>query len=150
MVGDKTKEHKFFSIFQTFCQLFTPHTLTYWLAQLPISDTSKTLQHVNGYISLPTAHTFRFFSPTWDYFPSISQNMFSDLISLSLFLRSGIQLLFTASMLVLLFIASQIRYHQCEAKMKRSQISVRRKISGLLCVKSTSFSFLFLFFRSGI
>ena len=100
---------------------------------------------MNGYISLPTAHTFRFFSPTWDYFPSISQNMFSDLISLPLFLRSGIHLRFTASMLVLLFIASQIRYHQCEAKMKRSQISVRRKISGLLCVKSTSFSFLFFF-----
>ena len=73
--------------------------------------------------------------------------MFSDLISLPLFLRSGVHLRFTASMLVLLFIASQIRYHQCEAKMKRSQISVRRKISGLLCVKSTSFSFLFLFFQ---
>ena len=70
--------------------------------------------------------------------------MFLDLISLSLFLRLGIQLCFTASMLVPLFTANQIRYHQCEAKMKRSQISVRRRISGLLCVKSTFF-FFFLF-----
>ena len=68
--------------------------------------------------------------------------------SLSLFLRSGIQLCFTASMLVPLFVASQIRYHQCEAKMKRSQIGVRRRISGLLCVLNRP---LFLsFFFSGL
>ena len=64
--------------------------------------------------------------------------------SLSLFLRLGIQLCFPTSMPVLLFTTSQICYHQCEAKMKRSQISVRKRISELLCVKSTSF-FFFLF-----
>ena len=62
--------------------------------------------------------------------------------SLSLFLRLGIQLCFPTSMPVLLFTTSQICYHQCEAKMKRSQISVRKRISELLCVKSTSFFFL--------
>ena len=76
--------------------------------------------------------------------------MFSDLIylslSLSLFLRLGIQLHFTTLMPMSLFTASQICYYQCEAKMKRSQIGVRRRISELLCVKSTSFSFFFFFF----
>ena len=76
--------------------------------------------------------------------------------SLFLFLRSGIQLCFTASMSVPLFVASQIRYHpcqiryhQCETKMKRSQIGVRsRRISGLLCVLNRP---LFLsFFFSGL
>ena len=36
-----------------------------------------------------------------------------------------------------------ICYQPCETKMKRSQIGVRRRISRLLCVKSTSFSFFF-------
>ena len=69
--------------------------------------------------------------------------MFSDLISLSLFFRLGIQLCFTTSMLMSLFTANQICYHQCEAKTKRSQIGVRRRISELLCVKSTFFFFFF-------
>ena len=101
------------------------------------------------WLALPTTHIFRLFSPTWDYLPSISQDMFSDLIpfslSLSLLLRLGIQLHFTTSMPVSLFTASQICYYQCEAKMKRPQIGVRRRISELLCVKSISFSF-FSFF----
>ena len=71
---------------------------------------------------------------------------FDPFLSLSLLLRLGIQLHFTASMPVSLFTASQICYYQCEAKMKRPQIGVRRRISELLCVKSTSFSFLFFLF----
>ena len=70
-------------------------------------------------------------------------HIFLDSISLSLFLWLGIQLHFTTSMSMPLFTASQIHYHQCETKMKRSQIGVRRRISRLLCVKSTSFSFFF-------
>ena len=73
----------------------------------------------------------------------VAQNHISNspLISLSLFLRLGIQLCFTASMPMLLFTTNQICYHECEAKMKRSQIGVRKRISELLCVKSTSFFF---------
>ena len=126
------------SQFPSFCQLYSPHRLTYWLAQLPISHFQDSLSHVtcSSYYTY-----FQTFCPTWDYVPSFSQDMFSDLISLSHFLG------FTASMLVSRFTANQICYNQCEAKMKRSQIGVRRRISELLCVKSTSFSFyLFSFF----
>ena len=128
------------SQFPSFCQLFTPHTLTYWLAQLPISHFQDSLSHVtcSSYYTY-----FQTFCPTWDYVPSFSQDMFSDLISLSLFLG------FTASMLVSRFTANQICYNQCEAKMKRSQIGVRR-ISELLCVKSTSFSFFSFFLPSPV
>ena len=122
------------SKFPSFCQLFTTHTLTYWLAQLPISHFQNSLYLT--WLALPTTHIFKLFSPTWDYLPSISKDMFLDLISLSLFLRLGVQLRFTASMPVLLFTTSQICYHQCETKMKRSQIGVRRRISELLCVKT--------------
>ena len=75
----------------------------------------------------------------------VAQNHISNspLISLSLFLRLGIQLCFTASMPMLLFTTNQICYHECENKMKRSQIGVRKRISKLLCVKSTFFFFLF-------
>ena len=76
------------SQFPSFCQLYSPHTLTYWLAQLPISHFQDSLYLM--WLALPTTHIFRLFSPTWDYLPSFSQDMFSDLISLSLFLRLGI------------------------------------------------------------
>ena len=69
---------------------------------------------------------------------SISQDMFSDLISLSLFLRLGIQLRFTASMPVSLFTATQICYHQCEAKMMRSQIGVRSEEEFTILLKKNS------------
>ena len=96
----------------TFCQLFTPYTLTYWLAQLPIWHNLNFQDSLYlTWLALPTAHIFRFFSLIWDCFPSISQNMFLDLISLSLFLRLGIQLCFTASMPAPLFTANQICYH---------------------------------------
>ena len=151
----KPKNTKFFPSFKNFVS-FLLHTHV----NLLTSPTSH-FTHFQDYI----ARELLYFSST--YFQIFLSNMglfpfhqpkhvFRFDLSLSLFLRSGIQLRFTASMLVPLFIASQIRYHlcqiryhQCEAKMKRSQISVRRKISGLLCVKSTSFSFLF-FSRSGI
>ena len=87
------------SKFPSFCQLFTPHTLTYWPSHFQDSLYLT-------WLALPTTHIFRFFSPTWDYLPSISQDMFLDLISLSLFLRLGVQLHFTASMPVLLFTTS--------------------------------------------
>ena len=70
---------------------------------------------------------------------SISQDMFSDLISLSLFLRLGIQLRFTASMPVSLFTATQICYHQCEAKMMRSQIGVRSEEENFFYKKNSQF-----------
>ena len=77
------------------------------------------------WLALPTTHIFRFFSPTWNYFPSLPlAKICFQIWSLFLFLRLGIQLRFTASTPVPLFTASQICHHQCEAKVKRSQIGI--------------------------
>ena len=136
MVCDKTKELTIpillSAFYSTHINLLTSTTSHFTLPRLFISHDLLFLLHIfSDFLSnmrlcpfLQPRHVFRFY------------------LSLP-FSQIRHSLRFTASMSVSLFTASQICYHLCEAKMKRSQIGVRRRISEFLCVKSTSFFFFF-------
>ena len=138
-VCDKTKELKIpillSTLFSTHVNLLTSTTSHFTLPRLSLSHVTCSSHHTYFQTFLSNMRLSPFLQP---------RHVFRFDLSLP-FSQIRHSLRFTASMPVSLFTASQICYHQCEAKMKRSQIGVGRRISELLCVKTN-----FFFFKSGI
>ena len=139
MVCDKTKELiipiLLSTLFSTHVNLLTSTTSHFTLPRLSLSHVTCSSHHTYFQTFLSNMRLSPFLQP---------RHVFRFDLSLP-FSQIRHSLPFIASMPVSLFTASQICYHQCEAKMKRTQIGVRRRISELLCVKTN-----FFFFKSGI